>query len=153
LLAQSELERRSYRSSLQQFRILLRQDRGNFAAAFGEARIAYYQDHLTRAETLGRALVNERPQNFDAVMLLPLIERARRHKREALDLLSRADRIKPNDPEVRRLRERIREESGVTVHTSASYAREIATSANAGTPQLSSENLRMSNFGSTFEAA
>src|SRR5207245_3533654 len=53
----------------------------------------------------------------------------------------------------RRLREAVREESGVTVHTSISYAREIATSAEAGAPQLSSEDLRMSSFGTTVEAA
>ncbi len=46
LLAQADLNQGRYRNSLEQFRILLRQDPGDFEAAFGAAQIAYYQDRL-----------------------------------------------------------------------------------------------------------
>lgn len=151
LLAQVDLKQGRHRSSLRQFRVVRRQDPRNFDAAFGEAQIAYYQDRLGRAATLASALVKDRPDSFDAIILLAAIERARRHEREALELLERANRISPDNPEVRSLRGKIRKESGIGVHTFASYTRE--TGRQEEIEPLSSEDLRTFSFGTTIEAA
>ena len=81
--------------------MLLRQDPHNGDAAFGEAQIAYYQDHLALAKTLASALVKDHPENFDMMFLLAAIERARHHEREAarnfMDLIAEADETEGED--------------------------------------------------------
>jgi hypothetical protein len=47
----------------------------------------------------------------------------------------------------------VREESGVSIHTAASYAREVGYQAEPGTPEVASEDLRAFSFGTTIQAA
>jgi predicted Zn-dependent protease len=116
--------------------MLLRQDPNSVDAALGEAQIAYYQDHLLLAESLASNLVTNHPENFDAMFLLAAIERARHHEHEALELLDRAGKMSPRNAEVEGLRARLREESGVKVHTEASFVRELGRESQAALPKF-----------------
>ncbi len=153
-LAQLELKHGHFESSLKQFDQLLKQNSNDFDALFGKAQISYYLGDLRQAHVIATTLVKEQPHNFDAIFLLASIERARRNRQAALALLDRATRLSPSNPEVEAMEKRVREEATVTVHTSASFAREISQPGQAGNQAASSrEDLRAFSYGTTLEIA
>ncbi|MGH9469765.1 MAG: tetratricopeptide repeat protein [Terriglobia bacterium] len=104
-------------------------------ALYGAAQINYYLGRFNRAYPLALNLVRQRPRDFDALMLLARIERARHGDPQAVLALSeQALKLDPGNPEAADLseeteaaesRERAEPEGRVTIHTSASYAREL----------------------------
>jgi len=144
-LARLDLRQGDRVAALPHFEAVLKQDPKDSAALLGKAQIAYYQGDLRQAYTTASALVAERPDSFDAVFLLASIEHARHHRRQSLNLLDRAAKLSPGNSEVLAMQQRIREESVVTLRTSASYARELGTSEQFGTH----EDLRSFSYSTT----
>ncbi|HEV2417875.1 MAG TPA: tetratricopeptide repeat protein [Terriglobia bacterium] len=95
-------------------------------ALYGEARIYYFLSDPARAAPLAARAVAARPNDFDAIMLQARIERALRHPRQALALAQRAARIDPASSEAAALKTAILNDHRVTVHTTSTYARELA---------------------------
>lgn len=150
-LAELDLNQGKREESLKQFDNLLKENPKDPEALHGKAQVSYYQGDLGQAYASATTLVTERPNNFDAVLLLATIEHARRNRRTTLVLLDRAAQLSPNNADVAALKKRIREESAVTITTSASFAREIGetnpTESRAG---FTSQDLRTFSYGTTF---
>ncbi|HEV2176035.1 MAG TPA: tetratricopeptide repeat protein [Terriglobia bacterium] len=150
-LAQLELQRRRWGAARKQFEAVLKSEPRRPEALFGGARAAYYQGRLGKAYAWASEMVRGQPDDFDAVVLLANIDRARGNRRGARELLARADQISPGNPEVVSGREALEEETPFTLQTVASYAREIGRAA-PGSSQaaLLDEDLRTFAYGSTF---
>ena len=149
-LAQLEMRAGDRASAAKNYDAVLKQDPKDATALYGKAQIAYYQGNMLEAYTTTSQLVQEQPDSFDAVFLLASIEHARRHRKQSLLLLDRAGRLNPNNPEVRAMQQKIRQESAVTVHTAATYAREIGPPSTSGIRTgLPNEDLRSFSYGGT----
>lgn len=153
-LAQMDLNQGSREDALKRFNTMLAQNPKDPEALLGKAQISYYQGDIPEAQAACQKLVDARPDNFEAVFLLANIEHARRNRRATLALLDRADRISPGNPEVTAMKQRVREETAVTIHTSATYGREIGPRSGctnpAGCGQLDlHEDLRTYTYGTT----
>jgi tetratricopeptide (TPR) repeat protein len=125
-LAQLDLSEGKLEQAYGEFHTLLGQNFQDPEALYGAAKIDYYRNDLHRALPLAANLVEERPRDFDALMLLARIERALHQKKIAMALVERASQLSPDNQELKEFRKAIHEESSVEVHTSASYAREIS---------------------------
>ncbi len=154
-LAQLDLAQNRWDDSLLQFRALLDQNPRDPDALLGKAQISYYQGHIREAQTAASIVVEDHPDNFSGLFLLANIEHARDHRRAARELLDRADRLSPHNSDVLDLKKRISEESRITVHTSASFAREIGPATEftslAGFTRkgLANEDVRFQAYGTT----
>jgi tetratricopeptide (TPR) repeat protein len=144
-LARLDLSRGDRTSALNRYETVLKQNPNDSTALLGKAQLAYYRGDMPLAYATASQVVTAQPDNFDAVFLLANIERARRHRRQSLDLLNRAATLSPGNAEVLAMRQRLREETAVTLRTSASYARELGTSEEFGTH----EDLRTFSYGAT----
>ncbi|MGH9354676.1 MAG: tetratricopeptide repeat protein [Terriglobia bacterium] len=112
--------------ALEDYEWALGQNFKNAIALYGAAQIDYYLGRADHAYPLASRLVEEQPKDTDALLLLARIDRARGHRKSALALLSSAARLHPANSEVIALTRQIQDESAVTIHTTASYAREVA---------------------------
>jgi|SRR5581483_7446957 len=149
-LAQAELYQDQYRPALEHFKAVLKQDPNNLGALFGEARIAFYRGDLSGSRRMVQSLLERQPDNFDALLLLARIEYARHDKRACLQMLSKADQLAPQNREVQTLKQSVRDQPSWTLHTSASYAREIGKASPTGGPvSAGSEDLRNFGYGTT----
>jgi tetratricopeptide (TPR) repeat protein len=149
-IAQLELKQGDLQESGENFDALLKQNPKDPAALAGKADIEYREGRLPDAEASAAKAISAQPDNFTALVLMASIQNARRHRREALQLLERAERISPGNAEVALLENEIRSESTVTIHTSASYAREIGRTSQPGSSSgLPNEDLRMFSYGTT----
>jgi tetratricopeptide (TPR) repeat protein len=110
---------------------VLKQNPQDTSALLGKARIAYYQGKTKDAHAAASQVVQAEPNNFDAVFLLASIEHSRGHGRPTKEFLNRAEQISPNNPEVVAMRQRLREERAITIHTTTSFAREIGPAGEA----------------------
>ena len=153
-LAELELRRHRWGAARKQFAAVLRNAPHDPVALFGHARAAYYQARLGEAYASAAALERQQPRDFDTLMLLARIERARGDRRATRELLARAAQASPGNPETRSLREAMQLETPFALQTFASYAREIGR-ATPGSNQaaLFSEDLRTFAYGSTFSFA
>ena len=145
-LAYAKLFQGKYAEALANFTQLLKVDPTDFDALLGNARVFYFRGDIAYSYALVSKLVEDRPNDFDALFLLANLERARHHRRQALELLARLNQMSPGNPESGQLERSLRQEQEVTFHASASYARE--TSAGNGSPDLigfSGQDLR--SFG------
>ena len=149
-LARLEMREGDYASALQHFKQLLKQDPRDFDARLGEAQVYYYRDQLGPALSLASALHSEQPHNFDVTFLLAGIERAKRARRTEAALLDECDRLSPNNPDVTALRDRLRDESPLVLHTTVAFAREISQPGPAGSA-AGPEDLRNFDFGTTLD--
>lgn len=149
-VARADLEQHWYPAALENYDILLKRNPQDEAALLGEARVDFYQRKLRLAEATADEAVAKRPNDVSALFLLASIEHARRHRRKALDLLARAERLDPGAVEVASLRNRALQESSVTLTTTAAFAREIGppTEYN-GHAGLANEDLRTYTYGTT----
>ena len=148
-LAQLEVRQGYYADALRQFQQILKQNPRDFNARLGEAQVYYYRDELGRALSLASSLHSEQPDNFDVIFLLAGIERARRDRRAEAALLDQCGCLRPNNPEVAALREGLRDESPIVLHTVAAFAREISQPSPAGSS--TPEDLRNFDFGTTLD--
>ncbi|MFB3923609.1 MAG: tetratricopeptide repeat protein [Terriglobia bacterium] len=149
-LAQLEMRAGNRTGALSNYEEVLKQDPNDPTALYGKAQIAYYQGNMPQAYAATSQLVQAQPNNFDAVFLLANIEHARRHKKQSLQLLDRADHILPNNPDVAAMRQRIRQESRITLSTVATYTREIGPPTSVGDRSgLPNEDLRSFSYGGT----
>jgi tetratricopeptide (TPR) repeat protein len=159
-LAQLDLRQGHNQDALKNFNVLLQQDPQNTVALLARARLMYYQGDLKQAGTDASAVVAQNPKNFDAVLLLANIEHAQGHRGKSRQYVRQAEQISPGNPDAVGLEQRLRMESAVTVHTSASYTREIGPSSEATTggiaflpgrtvSGLPNEDLRMQTYTST----
>lgn len=159
-LAQLDFQEERREDSIREFDRALDQSPGDPAALMGEARAAYFQGDLARARVAAATLVAQNPRNFDALMLLAEIQNARGRWRDAQTLLAQAEKLHPDGPELSNLKSRVREESAVTVHTTASFAHETGPPIGfilepvgrtySGEPN---EDLRMFSFSTTVRAS
>jgi tetratricopeptide (TPR) repeat protein len=147
-LAQLDFQQGRRDESLKNFDQLLKQDPKDPDALLGKAQVTYYKGNIPAAQEAATEAVNQRPKSFDAVFLLANIEHARGHRRQTRELLNRAAQISPGNSDVEAMQERVREEGAVTLHTSASYAREIGPPSATGRT-AANEDLRMYSYGAT----
>lgn len=149
-LAQLEMRAGDRASAIKNYDDVLKQDPNDPTALYGKAQIAYYQGNMALAYATTSQLVQVQPDNFDALFLLASIEHARRHRKQSLLLLDRAGRVSPNNPEVGAMRQKIRQESAVTVRTVATYAREIGPPTQfQGRTGLPNQDLHSFSYGGT----
>ena len=134
-LANLKMLQGDYPGSLRLFHQLLQEDPCDAEALLGKARISYYQGKFREARASALTLVTVQPDNFEGIVLLASIEHAQGRRRMSLALLQQAERLNPGNPEVLGLRKRVQEESTITIHTSASYAREIGSPPPCPDPQ------------------
>jgi tetratricopeptide (TPR) repeat protein len=125
-LAQLELHQRHLREALRDYDWLLGDDFTDADALYGEAQIYYYLGDVDRAYPFAVRLVSERPKDFDALLLMARIERARDHSKAMRAYLNRASQLNPSNPEIAELKRQIQRERALTFHTSASYVREVS---------------------------
>lgn len=111
--------------SLKNYNELLKQNPRDPDALLGKAQITYYQGKLPEAESSASAAATERPKDFDTLLLMANIEHARGHRKQARAWLSRAAQVTAGNPEVNDLRNRLHDESAVTMHTSLTALREL----------------------------
>lgn len=124
-LARLELRNGHLELALKDYSFLFGSNFEDPDALYGAARIYYYLGNPARALPLAETLVRERPKDFDALMLLARVQHALGHQKSALKFVRMASRLSPGNPEAAELRAQIHHGSAVTLHTSASYAREV----------------------------
>ncbi|MGH9327214.1 MAG: tetratricopeptide repeat protein [Terriglobia bacterium] len=125
-LAQLDLQAARLNDALNNYDVVLGANFMDADALYGAARINYYLGQIDRAYPLAKNLANERPNDFDALLLLARIERARHHRKAALALARRALQLKPGNPQAAEITNEAATERSITLHTSATYARELA---------------------------
>jgi tetratricopeptide (TPR) repeat protein len=159
-LAQLEFNQGQREESLKNYDRLLEVDPKDPDALLGKAQISYYDGNMPMAQSTAESAVNQRPESFDAVFLLANVEHARGHRGKTKEMLKRAEQISPGNPEVLAMKERVRQESAVTLHTGATYAREIGPSnevtlggigflPEASVGGLPNEDIRFQTYGAT----
>lgn len=125
-LAQLEVRQGRLSDALADYQTVLTADFTDRDALYGAARVDTFLGRFSRAAPLASRLVSERPSDFDALLLYARIENACGKRKQALDLVRRASLVNANSPELHGLKSQIQNENRVTVHTSSSYARELA---------------------------
>ncbi len=155
-LAQLELSEGTWEASLKHFTQLLKEDSEDPDALMGKARISFYRGDLQAAQSNAEAAVKQRPADLDALFLLANIEHARGNRRRTLALLDQAAQVAPTDPQIVEMKNRVSEESNVTVTTTAVYAREIGPPTPCTSPQGCNqldlhEDLRTYAYGTTIK--
>jgi tetratricopeptide (TPR) repeat protein len=131
--------------ALRRFNHLISENPTDAEALKGNVRVAYYRADLVYAHNLAAKIVADDPRDVSALLLLANLERALHHTRQARALLDRAETLDPRNPEARELENSLRSESRPTLHTSASFAREIGS----GSPS-SSEDLSAFGYETTW---
>ena len=126
-LAYVKLYQRRYVGALADFTRMLKTNPTDFDALLGNARVFYFRGNIAYSYQLTSKLVKEHPNDFDALFLLANLERARHHRKEALEILARADQLSPGNSETPELEKSLTREERTTFHASASFAREIST--------------------------
>ncbi len=124
-------------AALRRFNRLISENPTDSAALQGNARIAYYQGDLKYAHNLAAKLVGDDPDDVTALLLLANLDRALHDTRQSRALLYRLETLDPGNPEVHDLENGLRSDAQPTLHTSASFAREIATGSPSGAEDLS----------------
>ncbi len=103
----------------------------------GNARIAYYGGDLKYAHDLALKLLRDDPHDVPTLLLLAHIERALHNRRKAGALLARTEILDARNEEARELRASLWNDSRPTLHTSASFSREIGSDGSSSTEDLS----------------
>jgi tetratricopeptide (TPR) repeat protein len=132
-------------AALRRFNHLISEDPTDAEALQGNARIAYYRGDLKYARDLTAKLVDDNPSDVAALLLLAHLERALHNPQRCRALLYRLQALDPRNPEVLDLEKSLHSDSRPTLHTSASFAREIVT----GSPS-SAEDLSTMGYETTW---
>jgi len=136
-LAYLELFEGHQAEALRRFNHLIAENPTDGEALLGNARIAYYRGDLKYARDLAAKLLDDDPDNATALLPLADLERALHNAPRARALLERLEVLDPRNPEVRGLENGLRSDSRPTLHTSASFAREIASGFPSSSESLS----------------
>jgi len=123
--------------ALRRFNRLISENPTDAEALKGNVRVAYYRGDLAYANDLAAKIVEEDPRDAAALLLLANLERALHNTRRARALLYRAETLDPRNAEARELENSLHLESQPTLHTSASFAREIGSGGSSSTEDLS----------------
>ena len=123
--------------ALRRFNHLISENPTDAEALKGNVRVAYYRGDLAYARDLAAKIVDDNPRDASALLLLANLERALHQTRQAQALLDRAATADPRDPEVGELGNSLRSDSRPTLHTSASFAREIGSGNSSSDEDLS----------------
>jgi len=123
--------------ALRRFNRLISQNPTDAEALKGNVRAAYYRGDLVYARNLAAKIVDDDPHDTSALLLLANLERALHNTKRARALLDRAETLNPRNPEARELENSLRSDSRPTLHTSASFAREIGAGSSSSTEDLS----------------
>jgi tetratricopeptide (TPR) repeat protein len=150
-LADLDVRQGNFSEAEKGYDYLLRRNPQHGRALYGKARVVYYRGDALTAFEMASALVRDHPGDFDALVLLANADRARHDRHGAFEALKRAEWLSPDNPEVKSLRDRLQEEARVSLHTTASYAREIGKPGQSG-DALAGEDLRSFAYGTTFQA-
>ncbi len=132
-------------NALRRFNQLISKDPTDREALQGNACIAYYRGDLVYAHNLTARLVDDDPRDVTALLLLARLERALHHPARAKALVERIESLAPGDADARELAISLNDDSRPTLHTSATFAREIAS----GNPS-SSEDLTSFGYQNTW---
>jgi hypothetical protein len=124
-------------AALRRFNRLISEDPTDAEALQGNVRVAYYRGDLAYARNLAAKLVDDDPRDVSALLLLAHLERALHHTRQARSLLYRARTLDPRNTEGLELQNSLRDDSRPTLHTSASFAREIGFGSPSNAEDLS----------------
>jgi tetratricopeptide (TPR) repeat protein len=124
-------------AALRRFNRLISESPTDAEALQGNVRVAYYRGDLVYARNLAARLADDDPQDVATILLLAHLERALHHTRQARALLYRARTLDPRDAEGLELEDSLRDDSRPTLHTSASFAREIGSGSPADAEDLS----------------
>jgi tetratricopeptide (TPR) repeat protein len=124
--------------ALRRFNHLISENPTDAEALMGNVRVAYYRGDLVYARDLAAKIVADDPRDASALLLLANLERALHHTRQSRALLDRAETVAPGNPEARELEDSLRSDSRPTLHTSASFAREIGSGSSSSDEDLSS---------------
>ncbi len=130
--------------ALVRFNRLIARDPKDRDALRGNALVAYHRGDLQYAHNLAAKLEEDDPLNTSTLLLLANLERALHNTRKAEALLDRVGALNPRNDEARDLASAIHDESRITLHTSASFAREISS----GDPSTT-EDLRAFGYETT----
>jgi tetratricopeptide (TPR) repeat protein len=136
-LAYLELFEGHQAPALRQFNKLVSADPTDREALQGNARMAYYRGDLVYAHNLTARLVDDDPHDISTLLLQARLERALHRKRQAWALIGRTEALDPGNADARELENSLRDDSRPTLHTSASFAREIASGNAASAEDLS----------------
>jgi Flp pilus assembly protein TadD len=136
-LAYLDLFEEHPREALWRFNHLLGENPTDTEALKGNVRVASYRGDLKYAYDLAAKIVDDDPYDASALLLLANVERSLHHTRRAWALLYRAESLNPRNPEARELENSLRSDSQPTLHTSASFAREIGSGSPSGSEDLS----------------
>jgi tetratricopeptide (TPR) repeat protein len=131
--------------ALRRFNHLLEENPSDMEALKGNARIGYYRGDLRYAHDLASKIVEDDPRDVSALLLLAGIDRALHNTGQARALLARAEALEPGNSEAHELESSLRDDSRITLHTSAVLAREIGSGGFSG-----AEDLRTFGYETTW---
>jgi tetratricopeptide (TPR) repeat protein len=144
-LAYLDLFEGRQRDALRRFNHLLKEDPSDVEALKGNARIGYYRGDLKYAHDLASKIVEDDPRDVSTLLLLANVDRALHNTGQARMLLARAATLDPGNEEAHELESSLRDDSRITLHTSAAFAREIGS----GNPS-DAEDLRAFGYETTW---
>jgi tetratricopeptide (TPR) repeat protein len=136
-LAYLELFEGHQAAALRRFNHLISENPTDAEALEGNVRVAYYRGDLEYARNLAAKIVDDDPRDADALLLLANLERALHHRRQARALVDRAEAFAPGNTDARELESSLHSDSRPTLHTSASFAREIGSASSSNPEDLS----------------
>ncbi len=144
-LADLDIYQGHFAGAWRRYNQMLKRDPTDRAALEGNARVAYYRGDLEYARKLTSRLVEDSPRDTEFILLLAREERALHNTNQARALVSRTESIDPGNSDARDLENSLNEDARTTLHTSASYAREITS----GSPSVA-EDLSTMGFENTW---
>jgi tetratricopeptide (TPR) repeat protein len=103
----------------------------------GKVRIAYYRGDLAYAYDWAEWITEENPNDVGNLLLLARIERALHRRRKAYALVHRAENLDTDNSEARDLEHSLDLDGQPTLHTAASFAREIGSGSSSSGEDLS----------------
>ncbi len=137
-LADLDLEEGRQESALRRYNQVIKKNPTDIEALEGNARVAYYRGDLAYAHNLAAKIVADNPRDVSALLLLADIERAMHRTKQANALAARAQAIEPHNGDVRELEDSLRLDAEPSLHTAASYSREIGTGSPTAAEDLTS---------------
>ncbi len=137
-LADLDLDEGRQTSALRRYNQLISGNPADTEALEGNARVAYYRGDLAYARNLAAKIVDENPRDVTALLLLADIERALHRPKQAHALVARAQAIEPHNGDTRELDDDLHLDAEPSLHTGASYSREIGTGSPSTAEDLTS---------------
>ncbi len=144
-MADLDLDEGRQASALRRYNQVIKKNPTDIEALEGNARVAYYRGDLVYARNLAAKIVADNPRDVSALLLLADIERAMHRPKQAHALVARAQGIEPHNGDTRELDDSLHLDAEPSLHTAASYSREIGT----GSP-VTAEDLTSFGYETTW---